>query len=70
MVLLSELEEATFLDFVKVVDFDDLVKVFEQMPADDAAELLGRLDEGMADEILQKMKNRRIPGGRASHELW
>lgn len=56
VVLLSELEEATFLDFVKVIDFDDMVKVFEQMPADDAAELLGRLDEGMADEILKKMK--------------
>ncbi len=56
VVLLSELEEATFLDFVKVIALDDLVKVFEQMPADDAAELLGRLDEDMADEILKKMK--------------
>ncbi|ACN15906.1 MgtE2 [Desulforapulum autotrophicum HRM2] len=56
VVLLSELEENTFLDFVKVIAIDDLVQVFEQMPADDAAELLGWLDEGMADEILQKMK--------------
>ena len=56
VVLLSELEETTFLDFVKVIAIDDLVQVFEQMPADDAAELLGWLDEGMADEILKKMK--------------
>lgn len=56
VVLLSELEENTFLDFVKVIAIDDLVQVFEQMPADDAAELLGWLDEDMADEILQKMK--------------
>lgn len=56
VVLLTELEEATFIDFVKVLPLDDLVKLFEQMPADDAAELLGRLDEGMADDILKKMK--------------
>lgn len=56
VVLLTELEEATFVDFVKILPLDDLVKLFEQMPADDAAELLGRLNEGTADEILQKMK--------------
>lgn len=56
VVLLTELEEATFIDFVKILPLEDLVKLFEQMPADDAAELLGRLDEVMTDEILQKMK--------------
>ncbi|MCP4118602.1 MAG: magnesium transporter [Desulfobacteraceae bacterium] len=56
VVLFSELEETTFLDFIKVLEFKDLVEVFEQMPADDAAELLGRLDDELADEILEKMK--------------
>ncbi|MDY0220152.1 MAG: magnesium transporter [Desulfobacterium sp.] len=56
VVLLTELEEATFVDFVKILPLDDLVQMFEQMPADDAAELLGSLDEEMADEILTRMK--------------
>ncbi|MBI9088215.1 MAG: magnesium transporter [Desulfobacterium sp.] len=56
VVLFSELEETSFLDFVKVLEFKDMVQVFEQMPADDAAELLGRLDNDLADEILEKMK--------------
>jgi len=56
VVLFSELEETTFLDFVKVLEIDDMVEVFEAMAADDAAELLGRLDVVLADEILKKMK--------------
>jgi len=56
VVLFSELEESTYLEFIKELDFKEVVQVFENMPADDAAELLGRLDEGLTDKILEKMK--------------
>ncbi|MCP3900989.1 MAG: magnesium transporter [Desulfobacteraceae bacterium] len=55
-VLFSKLEESTFLDLVKTIKFETLVDIFDQMPADDAAELLGRLDEEFSDKILGKMK--------------
>jgi len=57
VVLFSELEESTYLDFIKELDFKEIIPVFENMPADDAAELLGRLDEELSDKILEKMKN-------------
>ena len=56
-ILFSKLEESTFLEFVKTIELEDLVDIFSQMPADDAAELLNRLDENTSDQILQKMKN-------------
>ncbi|MEA2060464.1 MAG: magnesium transporter [Thermodesulfobacteriota bacterium] len=56
VVFFSELEESVFLEFVQALELKDLVEVFEAMPADDAAELLGRLDEDLADAILEKMK--------------
>ncbi len=56
VVLFSELEEGTFLDFIKELDLKEVVDVFEHMPADDAAELLGNLDEEKADQILERMK--------------
>ncbi len=55
--LFSKLEESTFLEFAKTVEIGELVHIFEQMPADDAAELLNRLDDETSDQILQKMKN-------------
>ncbi len=57
-VLFSKLEEGTFLELVKDIKFETLVEIFDQMPADDAAELLGRLDEEFADKILKKMKTK------------
>ena len=54
--LFSHLSEKTFVDFVKIVDFDKLVTVFDHMASDDAAELLGCLDEELSDKILSKMK--------------
>ncbi len=54
--LLSELDESVFLEFVKNVDFEKLVQVFDHMPSDDAAELLGKLDEELSDQILAKMQ--------------
>jgi len=54
--LFSHLSEKTFVAVVKIVDFDKLVTVFDHMPSDDAAELLGCLDEELSDKILSKMK--------------
>jgi len=54
--LFSHLSENTFVAFVKTVDFDKLVTVFDHMPSDDAAELLGCLDEDLSDKILSKMR--------------
>jgi len=57
-ILLSKLEENIFLEIVKTIKLENLVEIFDQMPADDAAELLGRLDEELSDEILKKMKTK------------
>jgi magnesium transporter len=54
--LFSHLSEKTFVEFVKIVDFDKLVTVFDHMASDDAAELRGCLDEELSDKILSKMK--------------
>ncbi len=56
-VLFSEMDEKVFLEFVKDVDFDKLVMVFDEMPSDDAAELLGLMDEEFSDKILSRMKS-------------
>lgn len=55
-ILFSKLDEATFVEFVKNVNFNKLVDIFDHMPSDDAAELLGLLDEELSDKILSKMK--------------
>ncbi len=57
-ILLAKLEESTFLDLVKTINFEELVLIFDEIPADDAAELLGMLDEEFSDEILEKMKTK------------
>lgn len=54
--LFSEMDENIFLEFVKTVEFDKLVEVFDHMPSDDAAELIGLLDEELSDQILAKMQ--------------
>ncbi len=55
-ILFSKLDEAVFVDFVENVEFNKLVDIFDHMPSDDAAELLGLLDEELSDKILAKMK--------------
>lgn len=55
-ILFSELDEDTFLDLTEGIQLEDIVEVFEQMPNDDVADLLGRLPEEKADAILEKMK--------------
>lgn len=54
--LFSELDESLFLDFVKNVNLEKLVEIFDHMPADDAASLLTLLDEDLSDQILSKMQ--------------
>lgn len=56
-VLFSELEETVFLEIMEHMAIEEVVDVFENMAADDAAELLGHLDEDTADIILEKMNN-------------
>lgn len=55
-ILFSEMDENIFLEFVKTIDLDKLVDIFDHMPSDDAAELLGLMDEEVSDQILAKMQ--------------
>ncbi len=55
-ILFSKLDDDVFVEFVKNVEFDELVTIFDHMPSDDAADLLGLLDEELSDKILSKMK--------------
>ncbi|WP_299978315.1 magnesium transporter [Desulfobacula sp.] len=54
--LFSLLDETLFLEFVKNVEFNKLVDIFDHMPSDDAASLLTLLDEDLSDQILSKMQ--------------
>lgn len=54
--LFSLLDESLFLEFVKNVEFNKLVEIFDHMPSDDAAYLLNLLDEELSDKILSKMQ--------------
>ena len=56
VVLFSELDETTFIEFIKLLDLKDVVEVFGRMPADDAVELLNCLDEDYSNQILENMK--------------
>jgi magnesium transporter len=54
-ILFSELEEDIFLDLVEDINDESIVEIFETMPTDDVADLLGRLPQDRADVILEKM---------------
>jgi len=54
--LFSMLDEALFIEFVKNIEFNRLVDIFDHMPSDDAASLLTLLDEELSDQILSKMQ--------------
>ena len=56
--LFTLIEENLYLEFVKHVEFDNLVKIFDHMPSDDAASLLTLLDEELSDQILEKMQKK------------
>ncbi len=55
-ILFSKLDEPIFLEFVKNTEIERLVVIFNHLPSDDAAELLGLLDEELSDQILAKMQ--------------
>ena len=55
-VLLSELDEDTFLNLVEEMDLDHVVEILDHMPTDDVADLIGQLSEEKSDAILEKMK--------------
>ncbi len=55
-ILFSKLDEPLFLEFVKNIEIEKLVVIFNHLPSDDAAELLGLLDEELSDQILAKMQ--------------
>ncbi|MCM2285832.1 MAG: magnesium transporter [Desulfobacula sp.] len=52
----STLDETLFIEFVKTVEIDKLVEIFDHMPSDDAACLLNLLEDEISDQILSKMK--------------
>jgi magnesium transporter len=54
--LFSELDEETLLPFIEEMAIEAIVEVLECMPADDVADLIGRLPEDQADILLEKMK--------------
>lgn len=56
-VLLSELNEYTFTDFIETIDVDELLEVFDHMPADDVADLIAELPREKAEAVLEKMNN-------------
>lgn len=55
-ILFNMIDEALFIEFVKEVEFNKLVRVFNHMASDDAAALLSLMDEHLSDKILEKMK--------------
>jgi magnesium transporter len=54
--LFRELEEDIFLELVEALRVEELVEIFENIPTDDAADLLGRLPVQTSDAILHRMK--------------
>ena len=56
VILFSELEEDTLLDFVAVLKIEELVAVLEDMPTDDVADIIGKLPQETADTILHRMR--------------
>ncbi len=54
--LFSELDEGLFVEFVKRVDLEKLVDIFDHMPSDDAVSLLSLLEQELSDHILSKMQ--------------
>jgi magnesium transporter len=54
--LLSQLEEDTFVNLVTGMDLDVVAGIFEDMPNDDVADLLALLPQETSDALLQKME--------------
>lgn len=56
-ILISELEEYTFLDFIEHLSVEECVEIFIHMPADDVADLIGKLPQEKSSAILDLMNN-------------
>jgi magnesium transporter len=54
--VLSELDDQTLLDLVRVLDEVEVSQILDQMPADHAAEVVDELPEEQAEKILDLMK--------------
>ncbi|MBW1840219.1 MAG: magnesium transporter [Deltaproteobacteria bacterium] len=55
-ILFSELDEDSFLLLTGRLQLEHIVEVLEHMPADDVADLIGRLPEEKSKAILEKME--------------
>jgi magnesium transporter len=55
-VLLEDLDEETLLALLQAVKLHEVIEILASMPKDDAVDLIGRLPDGLADEILEGMK--------------
>ena len=53
--LFSELEEDIFLNLIEGMALEEMVPIFETMPTDDVADLVGCLPDEQADAILKRM---------------
>lgn len=55
--LLSELDDDLFQDLITDRPLDEIVEIFETMPTDDVADLIGELTPELSGAILERMKN-------------
>ena len=55
--LLSEMDKDSSFDLILDLPIDEIVAIFETMPTDDVADLVGRLPVELSDAILEKMKD-------------
>jgi magnesium transporter len=57
--VLSELDDQTLLDLLRVIDIVEVSRILDQMPADHAAEVVHELPEEQAEQILDLMKEEK-----------
>ena len=55
--LLSEIDDDLFQDLITDRPLDEIVEIFETMPTDDVADLIGELTPELSGAILERMKN-------------
>ena len=55
-ILISELEDDIFLEFVESLELSEFVRILEKMPSDDVTHIIDRLPDDTADAILENMK--------------
>jgi magnesium transporter len=60
--LISELEETISHDILETLEPKEIVKIINQMPPDDQADIVGSLDEELEAQILNIMKDKESEG--------